>query len=458
MIGKKILILLGVLSIVPWIKNFCGENTSVSPYSEIKFSSGENIVVFAPHPDDEIIGCAGIIQECLKKQGTVHVIYLTNGDHNQFAFKAYERKLILTPSDYLKMGEVRRKESTKATQICGVPAENLIFLGYPDFGTLHMWRDYWNSRKPFRNFFTRVDYVPYKDNPTYGNAYIPENIKLDIIKNLKRIKPTKIFVSHPSDLNPDHRALFNFVQLALLDCKDLSSPEVYCYLVHVKKWPSPEGLFPEYSLVPPVELEKKNSWVFFNLSSSQKQHKLLALDCFKSQLIGRKNWTFSFLRTNEIFQKIPIFVFKKNAKSEFSIEATAQDEVVEEESLKHSKVYNLKLTYDQNNLIFDLMFDRKVIEKEFGVKFYIYGWNQKVPFSLMPKITVNMTLDGTINIFNGTRKISIRKAIVNKNDKLYTVKLPYSILENPEFIFVGGETKLGVLTLDFFPWQLIKIE
>ncbi|HPP08882.1 MAG TPA: hypothetical protein PK303_07165, partial [bacterium] len=110
------------------------------------------------------------------------------------------------------------------------------------------------------------------------------------------------------------------------------------------------------------------------------------------------------------------------------------------------------------NLIFDLMFDRKVIEKEFGVKFYIYGWNQKVPFSLMPKITVNMTLDGTINIFNGTRKISIRKAIVNKNDKLYTVKLPYSILENPEFIFVGGETKLGVLTLDFFPWQLIKIE
>ncbi|MGC9066487.1 MAG: PIG-L deacetylase family protein, partial [Candidatus Ratteibacteria bacterium] len=376
---------------------------------------------------------------------------------NQFAFKAYERKLILNPSDYLKMGEVRRKESTKATQICGVPAENLIFLGYPDSGTLHMWRDYWNAKKPFRNFFTRVNFVPYKDNPTYGNAYIPENIQSDIVKILKRVKPSKIFVSHPSDLNPDHRALFNFVQLALLDCKDLYSPEVYCYLVHARRWPSPEGLFPNDLLLPPATFNEKNSWVFFNLSSGQIQNKLLGLDCFKSQLIGRKNWMFSFLRKNEIFQKIPAFVFMKNTKSEFSFEATAQDEIIEEESLKHSKVYNLKLTYDQNNLIFDLMFDKKVIEKEFGVKLYVYGWNQGVPFSLMPKIVVNIALDGAITILNGNRKISTRQAIVNKNNKLYTIKLPYSILENPEFVFVGGETKLGMLTLDFFPWKLIKI-
>ncbi|MGC9066690.1 MAG: PIG-L deacetylase family protein, partial [Candidatus Ratteibacteria bacterium] len=80
--SKKITILLGVLSIFSWVNGVCDENTSASPYPEIKLSSKENIIVFAPHPDDEIIGCAGIIQECLEKQGTVYVVYLTNGDHN----------------------------------------------------------------------------------------------------------------------------------------------------------------------------------------------------------------------------------------------------------------------------------------------------------------------------------------------------------------------------------------
>jgi len=458
MISKKNFIFLSIFAIFIWVRSSCCEGVSTAPYSEIEFAPGENIVVFAPHPDDEIIGCAGIIQACLQNNGTVHVVYLTNGDHNQFAFKAYEKRLILSPSSYLKMGEVRRKESTKATQICGIPGKNLIFLGYPDFGTLHIWRDYWNVKKPFTNFLTRKNYVPYADGFSFGNAYTPENIQSDIVKILKNIKPSKIFVSHPADLNPDHRALFNFVRLVLLDCKDLFEPKVYCYLVHARNWPQPEGLFPDKLLKPPDVLEKSGSWSIFYLTEQQKSNKILALDCFKSQLIGRKNWAFSFVRDNEIFHNIPTINFKRSNGTEISFDAHAQEAVSDEESLKHSKVYNLKLTYDQDNIVFNLSFDRKVLEKEFGVKLYVYGWKQKVPFSLMPKIIVDLKLDGTMYVANGNRRISTKRVELIQNEKFYTLKLPYSILENPEFIFVGGETKLGMLTLDFFPWQIIKIE
>ncbi|MDD2752711.1 MAG: PIG-L family deacetylase, partial [Candidatus Omnitrophica bacterium] len=50
------------------------------------FSAYDRVLVLAPHPDDEAIGCAGIIQEALAKNANLHVVYLTNGDHNEFAF------------------------------------------------------------------------------------------------------------------------------------------------------------------------------------------------------------------------------------------------------------------------------------------------------------------------------------------------------------------------------------
>lgn len=47
-----------------------------------KMSSLEiyDIIVFAPHPDDEALGCAGMIYSELKKGRKVNVVLLTNGD------------------------------------------------------------------------------------------------------------------------------------------------------------------------------------------------------------------------------------------------------------------------------------------------------------------------------------------------------------------------------------------
>ena len=40
----------------------------------------ESLLIIAPHPDDEVIGCAGLIQRSLNKGNDVYVIILTGGE------------------------------------------------------------------------------------------------------------------------------------------------------------------------------------------------------------------------------------------------------------------------------------------------------------------------------------------------------------------------------------------
>src|SRR5882757_725225 len=56
-------------------------------------TADDRIVVVAPHPDDEVLGAGGLIQQARAVGAEVHVIYLTSGDHNQIAFKLYKFRL-----------------------------------------------------------------------------------------------------------------------------------------------------------------------------------------------------------------------------------------------------------------------------------------------------------------------------------------------------------------------------
>lgn len=47
----------------------------------------ERLLVIAPHPDDEIIGCGGLISRVKKDGGKVYVLFLTVGDTKDFSSK-----------------------------------------------------------------------------------------------------------------------------------------------------------------------------------------------------------------------------------------------------------------------------------------------------------------------------------------------------------------------------------
>lgn len=74
------------------------------------------ILVFAPHPDDEIIGCGGSIAKHLDSGNEVFVIFTTNGTAECQEF---------SPDEFVK---IRRAETLKAAQFLGLKEKNLFFL------------------------------------------------------------------------------------------------------------------------------------------------------------------------------------------------------------------------------------------------------------------------------------------------------------------------------------------
>jgi LmbE family N-acetylglucosaminyl deacetylase len=417
-------------------------------FKNIEIKEKERVIIFAPHPDDEILGCSGLISSVLEKDGNIWIVYLTNGDHNQLVFKLYEKKPILTPSDYIKLGEIRREESIKATGILGLEKRNLIFLGYPDFGTLKIWKEFWNTKKPYKSFVTKASSVPYKENYSFGKPYIGESIVSDIENIIKEIKPTKIFVTSPFDFNVDHRALFNFVNLAILNTIESNQPEIYCYLIHFKNWPIPSKYLPEENLLPP-QLLKFLDWYILNLENQKITKKYNSLNCFNSQIVVKKNWFFSFIRKNEIFYRFYYDILNKEILK-FESEKEEFDN-----NKKQSIPFTIGLQKDKKEILIVLSHEKKTIEK-INYIFYLYPWKKNIDFSIMPKMTLKGGKEKGILIDNGLSK----KYKITPNKEMDGLKLKIDMKElgNPDYIFFSSEILINDIIHDFIPWRVIKIE
>lgn len=78
------------------------------------------ILVFAPHPDDEVFGCGGAILRQVAEGGAVQVVVLTDGDYQPGC------------ADTHTYGQTRREESRNAAQTLGYDAP--VFWGLRDRG------------------------------------------------------------------------------------------------------------------------------------------------------------------------------------------------------------------------------------------------------------------------------------------------------------------------------------
>lgn len=415
----------------------------------LQIDKNERIIIFSPHPDDEIIGCAGLISSVIEKNGDIWIVYLTNGDHNQLVFKLYEKKPILNPSDYIKLGEKRREESIKATGILGVDKNNLIFLGYPDSGTLKIWKDFWGDKKVYRSFLTRANSVPYKENYSFGKPYISKSIISDIEDIIKKINPTKVFVTSPYDLNVDHRSFFNFVNVALLNTSKFCNPDIYCYLIHFKNYPIPSKYEPQNYLIPPKTLNFLE-WYQILLDEKNEEKKYESLKLFKSQLVVKKNWFFSFVRKNEIFYKPYYEILKDNNEIKFESE---KEEF--ENNEKQSIPFSIALKKNNEEISIVLLHGKKKIEK-IDYIFYIYPYKKNIRFDIMPKIKLKVTKEKGVlidNLLSKKYKISLNKEIDGLN-----LKIGMKEIGNPDYLFFSSEIIIDEIIHDFIPWRVIKIE
>lgn len=215
----------------------------------------QKVLIFSPHPDDESIACAGLIQKFIKSNCVVQVVLITNGG---------KKKLILGDK------KTRRLEFLEATKILGLNNDNLIFLNFEE--------DYFKHSKKL----------------------LANKIKMIINK----VVPDIIVYPHSSDIHIDHRSLGKTLQ----KLKERSTIHLQ-YLVHFGKlkFPKPYRFCFNYYIYPPSSLlNNKFSWISIDLSKDEETIKEKAVNCYKSQLKlpGLNSYLRSFIRKNEIFCKI----------------------------------------------------------------------------------------------------------------------------------------------------------
>jgi LmbE family N-acetylglucosaminyl deacetylase len=439
-------------------------------------TSQDRIVVVAPHPDDEVLGAGGLIQQACAAGAEVHVIYLTNGDHNQVAFKLYKLKLHLTPIQYLSFGRLREREAAAATAILGLAPEQLTFLGFPDYGTMTIWRDYWREPTPFRSDATRSNAVPYEQAYIFGQPYTPENALADFVDLFRRWRPTRVFVTHPADTNPDHRAASNFVRLAALEISaEQPPPRIYYYIVHFGRWPEPYHYHPELTLKPPRQLLDEGDWYSVPLTPEQTDRKYKAIIKNRTELTTREYYLVAFARANEIFatidalpvpivSKVTVIDWAKAIRTKvigFGAADSGYRHDLERRFNEEVAAMELEETayLRQGDDLFAQVTLRNRLGKRANVHVFLYSYRRGEDFAAMPKIHINVTPIGSVHVFDGGRRLKESDVTATGVGNHLIVRLPLRLLgeRKPDYLFAETRANLGEVTADHTAWHFFSL-
>jgi LmbE family N-acetylglucosaminyl deacetylase len=423
---------------------------------ELTLNENDRILVLAPHPDDEVLATGGVVQQAVAKGIPVQVVFLTNGDNNEFTNMFFTKAFTLDSSGSIYAGQVRAFEALRAGRELGLDISEETFLGYPDFGTLEIWENRWGDSEAFRSMFTEQSQVPYWFARTPDAPYKGESILTDLEAVLADFKPTKIFVSHPADTNQDHIALNLFLRTALWDLKDKVKPEIYSYLTHYGEWPQPRGLLFDAPLEPAAQFDEPGRWVTLPLEPEQTKQKLEAIKQHKTQFSASKNYLESYIRTNELFdpiKDIPLAPGGDGMQLLPSGTGVAAGSELPAGSQSDGATRRVRLEGDQ--LVFTVTLDPSsaaAVETDL----YAFGYRSDKPFGEMPKIHV---------VANGSnQKVSERKQSlppdsvqVSRNPGEIELRIPLSLLENPERIFLTAETNAKGTSLNPLPWVVLDL-
>lgn len=430
-------------------------------YPTIELTPKDRILILAPHPDDEIIACGGIIQKAVSKGIPIRIVFFTYGDNNQWSFILYRKHPVLKPGAVRSMGLIRHDEAIEADRILGVSDSDLIFLGYPDFGTLNIWYAHWGKEPPFKSMLTKVDAVPYKNAMRPGAPYKGEEVLRDLESILREFKPTKIFVSHPADHNPDHRSLYLFTRVALWNLEKEIKPELYPYLVHFKNWPKPRGYYPDKNLEPPLFFAGLILWKILNLNPEEINRKESALKAHKSQYESSSKYLSSFSRLNELFgdfQEIsvsagaPPLSLLPDHKGELM---ETPEELIDREQAVFLGVKEKYIQLKNDQIEFTIKFSKPLANK-IGVSVFIFGYRNDKSFAEMPKIRIKLG-ERKCKIYDKNKIIETNDINVTRDKNQITIQMPLDALGHPQRIMASALSYMDNVPLDWVLWRIIEI-
>lgn len=209
----------------------------------------QRLLVIAPHPDDEVIGCAGLIKRIKSEGGRVYVMFLTVGDTKDFTKKG------------LSTAKERQIEIEKVAKFLKFDGYSMEFSG--------------------NDYHLKLD--------TLGQKKLMGVIERESKVSIEKIKPTIVAFPSFTSYNQDHRVA---ALAALAATRPAPSgakhfvPIVLSYEEAADQWSHDVMLTPN---------------LFVPLSKNQLDAKMKSLKLYKSQLRAAPN-----LRAPELLETLAI--------------------------------------------------------------------------------------------------------------------------------------------------------
>lgn len=83
---------------------------------------GKTVMVFTPHPDDDLFGCGGTLALLAKNGNKIVIVIYTNDNKGTFDLEMTSERL----------ARIRKAEEEASCAVLGIPKESIIWMGYDD--------------------------------------------------------------------------------------------------------------------------------------------------------------------------------------------------------------------------------------------------------------------------------------------------------------------------------------
>ena len=279
------------------------------PVINLSINRATRLLVVAPHPDDDVIGAAGLIRRVVKAGGTVRVVFTTSGDGFPEGVETAEgiSPLVahLTPRDYETYGRLREQEARAALGSLGVKPSALTFLGFPDEGLCELASRYLSAKtQAFKSPYTGRISPPLTEQVIRGARYRGFDLRRELERVVVSFGPTLVVAPHPEDMHPDHCSTHIFLSEALDELANNGRvrPRVLHYLVHYGQWPLRPFDTNGDVLLPPLQFPPlEGRWVTLPLTREEIGAKRVAMLLYHSQILVIGRFLLAFARGNELF-------------------------------------------------------------------------------------------------------------------------------------------------------------
>lgn len=203
------------------------------------FLAGQRVLLLSPHPDDETLCCAGMIQQAQAAGAQVFVAWVTAGDGFEVDAVVTERVADPGARGMRDLGNTRAEEARRAVTLLGVPPERTFMLGYPDGGLFRLFTTNYVQPLTARHTGARAVYV--RGALTPGAPYTGRALEADLTRVFDRVRPDVVLSPAPQDFHADHHTL-SFLAIRLLSARGQEARLRYWVVHGGLEWPLPKGL------------------------------------------------------------------------------------------------------------------------------------------------------------------------------------------------------------------------